>query len=368
MSIPPFQFCRADTGRSLLVLFVQSGSSEDAGYAATVPLPAVVSKGHRPGAVSQWRRVPRGRTGKGVPVSSSGKARPPPGSYSLLLMRTARTIARATASAAAAPSASRLLTASPVLRAKTMSPSKIVCAGEITRVRPPCARCARRLASAFDSAALVATTTRVVLVGARTKASSPSSSSSTRAVSTNSPDGDRAPAMMVPVCASRTSPKAFTTASAPTTTPPARGTAVVPIPPRIAPAPSRWPTVAPVPAPTNPAGVNPDPAFFEVAHHPVGRRQAEGAAAGQQDGMGAFDEHPRPEQVGLLGGRRTAADVHAGNRALGAEHDRAAGLCVHIGGVADANPRDGGDAAMRGHGRPPPRRTVTSPPTTRVGG
>ena len=50
--------------------------------------------------------------------------------------------------------------------------------------------------AASDSAALVATTTSVVLAGPRGKATSPSISSRTRAVFTNPPDGDRAPAMI----------------------------------------------------------------------------------------------------------------------------------------------------------------------------
>src|SRR2546425_12170393 len=55
-----------------------------------------------------------------------------------------------------------------------------------------------------------------------------------------------------------TSPKAFTTTSAPTITPPGRLTAQVPTPPFIAVwGPNTLPTVAPLPAPTLPSSTGP---------------------------------------------------------------------------------------------------------------
>ena len=81
-----------------------------------------------------------------------------------------------------------------------------------------------------------------------------------------------APARMLPVFGSSTSPRQFTAISAPTETGPARY-AHAPTPPRIAKSlPRNFPTVAPVPAPTEPsAGRYSGSSAFSAARRPISR-------------------------------------------------------------------------------------------------
>src|SRR5512140_2326771 len=75
---------------------------------------------------------------------------------------TPRTMACATASAAATPSAFRSALASPTDNAITTSPSAMLKTGEIARAIPAEAICASRVACGLARPALVATTTNVV--------------------------------------------------------------------------------------------------------------------------------------------------------------------------------------------------------------
>src|SRR5205814_14192 len=106
-----------------------------------------------------------------------------------------------------------------------------------------------------SSRACVATTASVVLWPAPPRAKGAPPWARYPRASTNRPSAPRAPASSRPF-ASSTFPTALRTTSAPTTTSPARA-AQVPTPPFIAPrGPSALPTVAPVPAPTDPSGIS----------------------------------------------------------------------------------------------------------------
>src|SRR5438093_9238310 len=92
--------------------------------------------------------------------------------------------------------------------------------------------------------------------------------------------------------ASTTFPTAFSTTSALTTTSPAR-TAHVPTPPFMAPpGPSALPTVAPVPAPTDPSGISVEAALHaRYASSPVGQRSAfEPGPRSKSDGWPTRDD------------------------------------------------------------------------------
>ena len=132
------------------------------------------------------------------------------------------------------------------------------------------AACARLSRPVRSSAALVATTARVVLRAAN---GAPPWPKCVRA-STYVPSGPRAPASTAPD-PSRMLPTAFSTTRAPTITSPPR-TAQVPTPPFVAArGPSAFPTVAPVPAPTDPSATSPDAApHARYASSAVGQRFA----------------------------------------------------------------------------------------------
>ena len=68
-----------------------------------------------------------------------------------------------------------------------------------------------------------------------------------------------------------------------------------------------------------------DSSLFEVSHHAGCRIQAERASTGQHDRVRDLDEVDGIQEVGLAGGRRRAAHVHAGRGAGFGEHHRAAG-------------------------------------------
>ena len=101
----------------------------------------------------------------------------------------------------------------------------------------------------------VATTTSVVFVPSRANPPPGIPPFARYRRASTKPSGPRAPASILP-SESRTSPKAFTTARALTTTSP-RCSDQVPIPLFIIPsAPRTFPTVAPVPAPTEPSATS----------------------------------------------------------------------------------------------------------------
>ncbi len=89
--------------------------------------------------------------------------------------------------------------------------------------------------------------------------------------------------------------------------------------------------------------LEPDVVLLQPAQHAVRRRQAERAAAGQQERVRAGDQRPGLERVGAERARRPAADVGGGDRAVGAQDDRAAGMPDRIGPVAHADALDVGD-------------------------
>src|SRR5215211_2787875 len=160
--------------------------------------------------------------------------------------RIARRTASVTAGATSAATRSNGSAVTRVASAKTVSPSKSVCAGRIARSIASFATLASRRASAFVRVAFVATTPIVVAV--------PGSSRSTRS-SRRSPGARAGPASTTP-SRSTTSPTAFTTNSAPTTSSPS-ATHQVPSPPGTARSgPHSLATVAPVPPPTRPSATS----------------------------------------------------------------------------------------------------------------
>ena len=179
-------------------------------------------------------------------------------------------MARATASAAARPSAVRSARTSPTESVNSVSPSTAVCGGESARANPVIPSSATLTVSALLSRASVAITPIVVFSGAKPARRAPLRSARAVSISRRPSGASRAPARSAPVSGSRTSPTALTATRAPTTAPSARVLAL-PIPPRIARS-IRWslPTVAPVPAPTLPspgaAGV-----AFAAAAYPISR-------------------------------------------------------------------------------------------------
>ena len=77
---------------------------------------------------------------------------------------------------------------------------------------------------------------------------------------------------------------------------------------------------------TGPLSVRkPTASLLQVADHAGGGIEAEGAPAGEHDGVDAVDEVDRIEEVGLARARRRAAHVDATDRAILGEHDGAAG-------------------------------------------
>ena len=183
----------------------------------------------------------------------------------------------------------------------------------------------------------------------------------TRCVRAKPPPASRGPASTAPLAGSTTSPAALTATSAPTVTPPARRRLAEPRPLLVARSkPSILPTVAPVPAPTQPCGTGavdgrsqaaspaaasgrtsgrarragrrarprgrcgtrsgptstPAAVRLQPAHHAGRGVEAEGAAAAEQHGVHALHGVHGVEQVGLARAGRRAAHVHAGHRAL----------------------------------------------------
>ena len=129
--------------------------------------------------------------------------------------------------------------------------------GRSNRAREPVVAMRATTAScAFESAALV-TTTPIVVFSPSGAVAAGGCRSSVRASANPSPSSVRAPATMVPVSGSTTSPTAFTAINAATCKPPGTSMSEVPMPPFIArPGPPSLPTVAPAPAPTLPSSMS----------------------------------------------------------------------------------------------------------------
>ena len=187
---------------------------------------------------------------------------------------------------------------------------------------------------------------------------------------------------------STTSPLALTATRAATTAPFGRRIEAVPIPPFMAAAaPNILPTVAPVPAPDAALGhrtrrggasglvargrVGPDlpvaeaeieqdrgrhdrhlpdadreadPLLFQVAHDPGRGVEAEGRAAGEQDGVDLLDAVHGVEKIGLARARGPSPHVHAADGPGLGHHHRAARRPPRVGEVADAQPGNVGQA------------------------
>src|SRR2546422_7243386 len=115
-----------------------------------------------------------------------------------------------------------------------------------------------------SSVALVATTASVVLLALPTAPNGAPPRAKCSSASTNLPSAARAPARIAPE-PSRTLPTAFSTTNAPTTMSPPLA-AQLPTPPFMpARGPSALPTVAPVPAPSDPYATSPSPYAAEQA-------------------------------------------------------------------------------------------------------
>ncbi|CFE60927.1 Uncharacterised protein [Mycobacterium tuberculosis] len=138
--------------------------------------------------------------------------------------------------------------------AKTVSPSKGVCAGRMVRANPSWAAIAMRRQAAGLSAASHAITPIVVLNGVLKAPSGDDNCASAAicsaggALNANSPT--RSAIHGKPVAGSTTLPAAFTTARTPTVTPDCRVADAVPTPPLSAPA------RAPTPTPTVPTATS----------------------------------------------------------------------------------------------------------------
>jgi hypothetical protein len=274
---------------------------------------------------------------------------------------------------------------SPSESAKTISPSNMVFTGKMVRAIPR--RPAGQLGGLhFRERALVATTTSVVLCTANPPPAPRFICSWVSAKS--APSGVvRAPARILPVAGSRTSPNALTTARLETITPPGSVTVNEPTPdfmacfmPRI------LPTVAPVPAPTEPsftassvaaaaaaspiaavgrtsacrcrgrkngrrherhfrgAGVEPHALTFQIAPHAGRRFQPERAAAGQQNAVDLRGHVAGIEHRRLLGAAGGSADIDSAHRALRTENRGAAGDRLKVRNVAHANAGNIGEA------------------------
>ena len=188
---------------------------------------------------------------------SDAAGRPKP----LVAFCTAATTARAMVSAASAPTAPIRYSSAgspPVPRENTVSPSNGMWAGRIDKAKPSCAIWATFVACALDHFRFVATTPRVVFSVVSVVPSRQPDRSIDMVSAKPSPLSLLAPATMLPVSGSTTSPSALTAASAPTTRPFSSAIAAEPNPPRMPlPAPSIFPTVAPAPAPTLPICTGP---------------------------------------------------------------------------------------------------------------
>src|SRR5213596_1686430 len=167
--------------------------------------------------------------------------------------RTARSTAIGTARAARASVCRGVAgVAVAVLTANTTSPSNSVPYGTMRRASASPAAWARASRAMRSSVALVATTASVVLRPFPTAPNGAPPRAKCVSASANVPSAARAPARTAPA-PSRMLPTAFSTTSAPTTMSPPLA-AQLPTPPFMAArGPSAFPTVAPVPAPTDPS-------------------------------------------------------------------------------------------------------------------
>ena len=214
--------------------------------------------------------------------------------------------------------------------------------------------------------------------------------SSLRASTNVFPSAARAPATIAPVAGSTTSPKPLVATSAATVRPFGSVTAALPMPPFIACAAAgrfadrgagpgtdaaflrrrrrRDPggLVAAVGGwPNGPVAhrqieerrrrddrhvrsseLETDALFLEIAHDAAGRIEAEGAAAGEHDGVHDLHEVARAQQVGFPGRGRRAAHVDAGGRTGLDEDHRAPGRPLRQREVADLDARHRGERAV----------------------
>jgi hypothetical protein len=95
------------------------------------------------------------------------------------------------------------------------------------------------------------------------------------------------------------------------------------------------------------AGLESDVPFPEETHHAVGGGEAEGAPAGEEDGVHLVHEHPGTKHVGLPRGGRAAVHSSGADGALRREDHRAAGSVVQVGRMSNADARNAGDHAPR---------------------
>ena len=96
-----------------------------------------------------------------------------------------------------------------------------------------------------------------------------------------------------------------------------------------------------------PREVEADAALLEMADDAARRVEAEGRAAREHDRVDFLDEVAGPQQIGLARAGSGAAHVDATNRAVGADHDGAAGRPATVRPVADADAGDIGDRVVR---------------------
>ena len=92
----------------------------------------------------------------------------------------------------------------------------------------------------------------------------------------------------------------------------------------------------------------PDPPLLQIAHHPAGGVQPEGASAGEHDRVYGLDGVDRIEQVGLARAGRPSRHVHARDRTGRRQHDRAPGGTLREGVVAHLDPGHVGEATGGG--------------------
>jgi hypothetical protein len=88
-----------------------------------------------------------------------------------------------------------------------------------------------------------------------------------------------------------------------------------------------------------PPSGKPDAAAFEVLHHASSRIEAEGASAGEKNGVNPVHQMSGKARGELSGARSRPADVHAAHAAAFAKDHRASGQAPVITRVADADAR-----------------------------
>jgi hypothetical protein len=93
-------------------------------------------------------------------------------------------------------------------------------------------------------------------------------------------------------------------------------------------------------------GVEPDPLFFEIAHHPCGSFKAKGGTARQSDPMHPTDQVHGMQGIHLTGTGSTSTLVHPSDGTFLTQDDSAAGQCSLILSMPHKDARDISDGIL----------------------